>query len=83
MLKLVLIFRFVLIVTWPIQLAKALAPYDLLWIEECLPPDDYDGYAALKSALTGTCLVTTGEHEYTRYGFRELYCAQVRRHFTT
>ena len=37
-----------LTVPYAIQLAKALAPYDLYWIEECLPPDDYDGYAALK-----------------------------------
>jgi L-rhamnonate dehydratase len=30
--------------------------------------------------LTGICLVTTGEHEYTRYGFRELIarkCADI------
>jgi L-rhamnonate dehydratase len=69
-----------LTVPYAIKLAKALAPYDLEWIEECLPPDDYDGYAALKAALTGTCLVTTGEHEYTRYGFRELIarkCADI------
>lgn len=69
-----------LTVPYAIKLAKALAPYDLLWIEECLPPDDYDGYAALKAALTGICLVTTGEHEYTRYGFRELIarkCADI------
>ena len=25
------------------QLAKALQPYNLKWIEECLPPDDYHG----------------------------------------
>jgi L-rhamnonate dehydratase len=69
-----------LTVPYAIQLAKALAPFNLHWIEECLPPDDYDGYAALKGALTGTCLVTTGEHEYTRYGFRELIarkCADI------
>ncbi len=69
-----------LTVPYSIKLAKALAPYDLYWIEECLPPDDYDGYAALKAALTGICLVTTGEHEYTRYGFRELIarkCADI------
>ena len=69
-----------LTVPYAIQLGKALAAYDLEWIEECLPPDDYDGYAAIKSALTGVCLVTTGEHEYTRYGFRELIarkCADI------
>jgi L-rhamnonate dehydratase len=69
-----------LTVPYAIKLAKALAEFDLEWIEECLPPDDYDGYAELKRALTGICLVTTGEHEYTRYGFRELIsrkCADI------
>ena len=69
-----------LTVPYAIKLAKALGPFDLEWIEECLPPDDYDGYAELKRALTGICLVTTGEHEYTRYGFRELIarkCADI------
>ena len=65
---------------YAIELVEALAPYDLHWIEECLPPDDYDGYAALKRAVNHRCLVTTGEHEYTRYGFRELItrrCADI------
>ena len=26
-----------------VQLAQALQPYNLKWIEECLPPDDYAG----------------------------------------
>lgn len=69
-----------LTVPYAIELAKALAPYGLDWIEECLPPDDYDGYAALKAAVGHLCLVTTGEHEYTCYGFRELInrkCADI------
>ena len=65
---------------YAIELARALQPYNLHWIEECLLPDDYDGYAALKAALGSICLVTTGEHEYTRYGFRQLIalkCADI------
>jgi L-rhamnonate dehydratase len=65
---------------YAIALAKALEPYRLEWIEECLPPDDYDGYAALKAAVGTICMVATGEHEYTRYGFRELIsrkCADI------
>jgi L-rhamnonate dehydratase len=65
---------------YAIQLGKELAEYNLEWIEECLPPDDFDGYAELRAALRGICLVTTGEHEYTRYGFRELIarkCADI------
>ncbi|MDP9374294.1 MAG: L-rhamnonate dehydratase [Chloroflexota bacterium] len=60
-----------LTVPYTIALARALEPYRVHWIEEFLPPDDYDGYAAVKAAVS-SCLLTTGEHEYTRYGFREL-----------
>ena len=49
-----------------VQLAKSLEAFNIKWIEECLPPDDYEGYHDLKAALTGITLVTTGEHEYTR-----------------
>ena len=60
-------------VPYTIKLAKALAPLGLKWIEEFLPPDDYDGYKEVREALKGTgVLTTTGEHEYTRYGFRKL-----------
>mmetsp|Transcript_34416 Transcript_34416/g.110535 ORF Transcript_34416/g.110535 Transcript_34416/m.110535 type:complete len:236 (-) Transcript_34416:54-761(-) len=58
---------------YTVRLAKALEPHGLKWIEECLPPDDYDGYKELRQALLGSSvLVTTGEHEYSRYGFRRL-----------
>ena len=43
------------------------------WLEEVLPPDDYEGYADAKRAIS-TTLLTTGEHEYTRYGFRCASC---------
>jgi len=43
------------------------------WIEEFLPPDDYDGYVQVKEALKDTgIMLTSGEHEYTRYGFKQL-----------
>jgi len=62
-----------LTVPYAIRLAKALQPHGLKWIEEFLPPDDYAGYAEVKKALAGSgILTTTAEHEYTRYGFREL-----------
>ena len=62
-----------LTVPYSIRLANALQPYGIKWIEEFLPPDDYDGYAEVRRALIGTgVLTTTGEHEYTRYGFRRL-----------
>eukprot|EP00045_Choanoeca_perplexa_P017980 m.273438 g.273438 ORF g.273438 m.273438 type:complete len:442 (+) comp17684_c0_seq22:905-2230(+) len=62
-----------LTVPYAIKLAKALQPYGLKWIEECLHPDDYDGYEQIKRNIEGTgIMVTTAEHEYTRYGYREL-----------
>ncbi|KAL3445691.1 enolase C-terminal domain-like protein [Aspergillus insuetus] len=41
------------------------------WWEECLSPDDFDGHALLKRAHP-TVKFTTGEHEYSRFGFRKL-----------
>lgn len=52
----------------------------LKWIEEALPPDDYWGYAALRRATPPGLLVTTGEHEATRWGFRmllEMGCCDI------
>jgi L-rhamnonate dehydratase len=66
-------------VPYTIKLAQELKPYNVRWIEECLPPDDYDGYAELKRKIDWL-LIATGEHEYTRYGFRELIarrCADI------
>ena len=51
----------------------------MYWIEEALPPDDYDGYAELRRRISWT-RITTGEHEYTRFGFHELIqrgCADI------
>jgi L-rhamnonate dehydratase len=58
-------------VPYTIDLANAVRPYRVRWIEEVLPPDDYDGHAQIKAACPWQRF-TTGEHEYTRYGFREL-----------
>ena len=54
------------------RLAKAAHEYRLKWIEEALPPDDYWGYAALRRSVPPGMMVTTGEHEATRWGFRLL-----------
>jgi len=57
-------------VPYTLEMARRLAPYNLSWIEEPLMPHDIDGYAFLaeKSPIPISC----GEHEYTRWGFREL-----------
>jgi L-alanine-DL-glutamate epimerase-like enolase superfamily enzyme len=58
-------------VPYTIDLANAVRPFRVHWIEEFLPPDDYDGHARVKAACPWQRF-TTGEHEFTRYGFREL-----------
>jgi L-rhamnonate dehydratase len=56
---------------YTIELAEMLEPYRVYWMEECLPPDDYEGFGRLGAAIKSTQMAT-GEHEYTRYGFRLL-----------
>jgi D-galactarolactone cycloisomerase len=53
-----------------IRLARAMAPYDIYWFEEPVPPEDLDGYLEVKRHAP--MLIAGGECEYTRYGFREL-----------
>lgn len=62
------------------RLANAGAAYGLKWVEECLSPDDYWGYAELRRNVPRGMLVTTGEHEATRWGFRlllEMGCCDI------
>lgn len=62
------------------RLAHASAEYGLRWVEEALPPDDYWGYAELRRRAPAGMLVTTGEHEATRHGFRlllDMDCADI------
>lgn len=58
-------------VTYTIELAEKCKHLNINWWEETLSPDDFDGHALLKRAHP-TIKFTTGEHEYTRYGFRKL-----------
>lgn len=58
-------------VPYAIQLAKSVAPYKVLWMEEPVPPDQIDDYRRIKDAVPDM-LITGGEHEFTRYGFRDL-----------
>jgi len=58
-------------VPYAIRLAEAARDLDIYWWEEVLHPDDVEGYRLLKQAHP-TLKWTTGEHEYTRYGFRRL-----------
>lgn len=65
---------------YALRLADALRPHRFKWIEEALPPDDYAGYAELRRRAPRDVLITTGEHEWTRWGFRQLIdnrCADI------
>jgi L-rhamnonate dehydratase len=62
------------------RLAHVAKEHGLKWLEEALPPDDYWGYAKLRRSVPRGMMVTTGEHEATRWGFRMLFemgCADL------
>ena len=56
---------------YTLELAEQFEPFRVYWMEECLPPDDYAGFGRLNAQIKSTRMAT-GEHEYTRYGFRLL-----------
>jgi L-rhamnonate dehydratase len=67
-------------VNYATRLAQKAHEHGLKWIEEALSPDDYWGYAELKRNAPTGMLVTTGEHEATRWGFRmllEMDCCDI------
>ena len=53
-----------------IQLAHALEPYDPLWLEDPIPPDNVD--ALVTVARSTRIPICTGENHYRLQGFREL-----------
>lgn len=58
---------------YTVEMARRLKDYNITWIEEPLLPEHYDGYKRLKDILNPMgILVTGGEHEFTRYGFRDI-----------
>lgn len=58
-------------VAYTLEFARRAADLNLHWIEEPLYPDNLEGYQRLCREVRGT-KIASGEHEYTRYGFREL-----------
>jgi L-rhamnonate dehydratase len=65
---------------YAVRLAERAHEYGLKWLEEALSPDDYWGYADLKRNAPRGMLITTGEHEATRWGFRmllEMECCDI------
>ncbi len=59
-------------VTYAIQMIRMIedAGIALKWLEEPVIPDDIDGYARIRQSVSTP--ISGGEHEFTRYGFREL-----------
>lgn len=63
-----------------LKVLRGAEPYGLKWLEEALPPDDYWAYAELRRRNPTPALISTGEHEATRLGFRmllEMGCADI------
>jgi galactonate dehydratase len=50
------------------KIARALEPYDIMWLEEIMPPDNPESYARLKQDTKIPLCVS--ERLFTRYGFR-------------
>ena len=55
-----------------VRLSHALDGVGLRWLEEPLLPDDYWSHATLRERMPAGMLLSSGEHESTRYGFRAL-----------
>ncbi|HVX82367.1 MAG TPA: mandelate racemase/muconate lactonizing enzyme family protein [Devosiaceae bacterium] len=51
-----------------VKIARALEPYDILWLEEIMPADNVDAFARLKAETT--LPICQSERVFTRFGFR-------------
>ena len=57
-------------VPYTIEMARRLAPYAPRWLEEPVLPDKIPQYAEIRRNVTTP--IAGGEHEYTRWGLKEL-----------
>ncbi len=53
-----------------LRVAERIAPYEIGWLEEPLPPDDEAGYAQV--VAESPVAIAGGEHEYLAAGFRRV-----------
>jgi len=63
-------------VDYCLEMARLLDPFDIYLIEEPVPPWDIEGYAQLRREIDSV-RIAGGEHAYTRYGARQLLCAEA------
>jgi len=52
------------------KIARALEPYDVLWLEEIMPPDNVEAYVRLHAETRIPLCVS--ERLFTRFGFRQV-----------
>jgi L-alanine-DL-glutamate epimerase-like enolase superfamily enzyme len=57
-------------INYAVKMARKIERYEPAWLEEPLMPDDIEGYAELRRRIE--IPIAGGEHEYTRWGAREL-----------
>lgn len=62
-------------VPYTLDMAHRLKPYDPRWLEEPVLPDKIGQYAEIRAA--SPVQISGGEHEYTRYGIKELLDARA------
>jgi galactonate dehydratase len=58
-----------------IKIARALEPYQLMWLEEPVPPENVD--AMYKVKLSTSTPICCGENLYSKWGFRDLLIKQA------
>lgn len=59
-----------------LRLARALEPYNLLFLEELVPPDNIEAMRKVSEARPSVD-IATGERLFTKWGFRELLEKQI------
>ncbi len=60
-----------------IKLAQALEPFDLLWLEDPVPPENIEAQRHVTHSTRTP--ISTGENLYRKYGYRELIEKQAAR----
>ncbi len=62
-------------VPYTVQMSELMLEYSPLWIEEPVMPDKIDGYAQIRER--SLVAIAGGEHEYTRWGIKQLLDARA------